>query len=125
MRTLLTTLHSKYIHASLALPCLAAYCRDECGEIQIREYSVNEPKEIVLAQIVACDAEVICFSVYLWNRIATLELVDCLKRINSKLKIVLGGPEISFEDDNFFECYPVDALICGEGEIPLHHVLSA
>ncbi|MEA3363720.1 MAG: DUF4080 domain-containing protein [Thermodesulfobacteriota bacterium] len=125
MRTLLTTLHSKYIHASLALPCLAAYCRDECGEILIREYTVNEPKEIVLAQIVACDVEVVCFSVYLWNRIATLELVDCLKRINSKLKIVLGGPEISFEDDSFFECYPVDALICGEGEIPLHHVLSA
>ncbi|MDX2494485.1 MAG: radical SAM protein [Desulfuromusa sp.] len=125
MRTLLTTLHSKYIHASLALPCLAAYCRDECGEILIREYSVNEPKEIVLAQIVACDAEVICFSVYLWNRVATLELVDCLKRISSKLKIVLGGPEISFEDDIFFARYPVDALICGEGEIPLQHCLSA
>jgi len=124
MLTLLTTLHSKYIHASLALPCLAAYCRDECGEILIREYTVNEPKEIVLAQIVACDAEVVCFSVYLWNRIATLELVDCLKRINSKLKIVLGGPDISFEDDNFFERYPVDALICGEGEIPLYHLLS-
>ncbi len=125
MRTLLTTLHSKYIHASLALPCLAAYCRDECGEILIREYSVNEPKELVLAQIVACDAEVVCFSVYLWNRIATLELVDCLKRINSKLQIVLGGPDISFEAEDFFERHPIDALICGEGEIPLQHVLSA
>ena len=26
MLTILTTLHSKYIHASLALPCLAAAC---------------------------------------------------------------------------------------------------
>ncbi|MCF6268075.1 MAG: B12-binding domain-containing radical SAM protein [Desulfuromusa sp.] len=125
MRTLLTTLHSKYIHASLALPCLSVYCGNNCGEILIREYSVNEPKELVLAQIVACDAEVICFSVYLWNRIATLELVDCLKRINSKQQIVLGGPEISFEAEDFFERHPIDALICGEGEIPLQHVLSA
>ncbi|MCK5913330.1 MAG: DUF4080 domain-containing protein, partial [Desulfuromusa sp.] len=125
MRTLLTTLHSKYIHASLALPCLAAYCGEECGEIIIGEYSVNEPKEIILAQLVDWDADVICFSVYLWNRLATLELVDCLKRINPEQKIVLGGPEISFENDDFFARYPVDVLICGEGEIPLRHLLLA
>ncbi|MEE4253089.1 MAG: DUF4080 domain-containing protein [Desulfuromusa sp.] len=124
MRTLLTTLHSKYIHASLALPCLAAYCEDQCGEILIREYSVNDPKEIILAQIFACDADVICFSVYLWNRVATLEMVDCLKRINPEYKIVLGGPEVSFEADDFFQHHPVDALICGEGEAPLRALLS-
>jgi anaerobic magnesium-protoporphyrin IX monomethyl ester cyclase len=125
MRTLLTTLHSKYIHASLALPCLAAYCGEECGEIVIGEYSVNEPKEIVLAQLVGWDADVICFSVYLWNRIATLELVSCLKLIKPEQKIVLGGPEISFEADDFSSLHPVDALICGEGENPLRHLLLA
>jgi len=125
MRTLLTTLHSKYIHASLALPCLAAYCGDQCGEILIREYSVNDPKEIILAQIVACDADVICFSVYLWNRVATLEMAECLKRINPEYKIILGGPEVSFEADDFFQHHPVDALICGEGEAPLRTLLSA
>ena len=125
MRTLLTTLHSKYIHASLALPCLAAYCGANCGEIVIREYTVNEPMESVLAQIVASDADVICFSVYLWNRTETLELVDCLNKISPEQKIVLGGPEISFEKDDFFEYHPVDAVICGEGEIPLEHLLSA
>jgi len=125
MKTLLTTLHSKYIHASLALPCLATYCGEECGDIVIGEYSVNEPKEIVLAQLVEWNADVICFSVYLWNRIATLELVSCLKQINPEQKIVLGGPETSFEGDDFFHRHPVDALICGEGEIPLRHLLQA
>ncbi len=125
MRTLLTTLHSKYIHASLALPCLAAYCGEECGDLLIREYTVNEPKEAVLAQIIACEVDVICFSVYLWNRLATLELVECLKRINVNLKIVLGGPEVSFEDESFFNRHQVDALICGEGEIPLKSLLSS
>ena len=125
MKTLLTTLHSKYIHASLALPCLATYCGEECGDIVIGEYSVNEPKEIVLAQLVEWNADVVCFSVYLWNRIATLELAKCLKLINPQQKIVLGGPEVSFEDDDFFHRHPVDALICGEGEIPLRHLLQA
>lgn len=125
MKTLLTTLHSKYIHASLALPCLAAYCGADCGDILIEEFSVNEPKEALLAQIAACRADVVCFSVYLWNRVVTLELVQCLKRINPQIHIVLGGPEISFEKDDFFTRYPVDALICGEGEVPLRHLLLA
>ena len=125
MKTLLTTLHSRYVHASLALPCLMAYCGDCCGDIRIREYTTGEPKDLVLAQIVECRADVVCFSVYLWNRIPTLELVACLKRINPQLKIVLGGPEVSFENDDFFDQHPVDALICGEGEIPLRQLLSA
>ncbi len=125
MRTLLTTLHSKYIHASLALPYLAAYCREGCGEILIEEYTLNEPKESLLGRIFAQGADVICFSVYLWNRTLTLELVESLKRIDPELKIILGGPETSFEPDDFFLRYPVDAVVCGEGEIPLRHLLQA
>ena len=125
MRTLLTTLHSKYIHASLALPCLATFCGNDCGELLIREYTVHEPKESLLAQIIACQPDVVAFSVYLWNRQLTLELVACLKRIDPRLKIVLGGSEVSFEADDFFQHYLVDALICGEGELPFRHLLSS
>ena len=32
MRTVLATLHSKFIHPSLALPYLAAFCARGCGE---------------------------------------------------------------------------------------------
>jgi anaerobic magnesium-protoporphyrin IX monomethyl ester cyclase len=124
MKVLLTTLHSKYIHASLALPYLQAYCQP-LAEFEIREYTVNEPKESVLARIVASRADVVCFSVYIWNRSATLELVSCLKLIAPQLKIVLGGPEVSFEKRAFFEQHPLDALIRGEGERPLRRLLSA
>src|SRR5690554_4380303 len=48
MKTILTTLHSKFIHPSLALPCLAAYCNDGCGEIVISEFTVHEPRENIL-----------------------------------------------------------------------------
>jgi anaerobic magnesium-protoporphyrin IX monomethyl ester cyclase len=124
MKVLLTTLHSKYIHASLALPYLQAYCSD-LGDFVIREYTVNEPKESVLARIIEHHADVVCFSVYIWNREATLELVACLKLIDPHLKIILGGPEISFEQNTFFAKYPVDALIRGEGERPFRRVLNA
>lgn len=125
MNVLLTTLHSRYIHASLALPCLQAYCQSVCKSIDILELTLGPPKENLLARIAAADAEVICFSVYLWNRVITLELVSCLKQIKPECRIVLGGPDISFEAADFFHQYPVDAIICGEGEVPLHHLLTA
>ena len=125
MRTLLTTLHSKYIHASLALPYLASFCRSDCGELLILEQTVHEPKETLLAKIIEQRPDIVAFSVYLWNRLLTLELVNCLKQIDPNLKIVLGGPEISFEPEDFFLRHPIDALICGEGEMPLRHLLQA
>ncbi len=125
MRTLLTTLHSKYIHPSLALPCLAAYCGQQCGELLIREYTVHQPKENLLGQILACEPDVVCFSVYVWNRQLTLELATALKVARPGLRVVLGGPEISFEQASFFSDCPVDAIICGEGERPLRHLLRS
>ncbi len=122
MKILLTTLHSKYIHASLALPYLQAYCQD-LADFRICEFTVNEPKESVLAKIVEFDVDVVCFSVYIWNRLETLNLVRCLKLIRPDLKIVLGGPEVSFETQDFFVQHPVDALIRGEGERPLRNLL--
>jgi len=125
MRTLLTTLHSKYIHPSLALPCLAAFCGEDCGELQIDEYTIHQPKENLLARILARAPDVVCFSVYIWNRQLTLELAVALKKAVPHLRVVMGGPEVSFEDASFFAACPVDALICGEGEIPLRHLLTA
>ncbi len=125
MRTLLTTLHSKYIHPSLALPCLAAYCGHDCGELLIDEYTIHQPKENLLARILACDPDVVCFSVYIWNRQLSIELAVALRKAVPHVRLVMGGPEVSFEEVSFFESCPLDALICGEGEIPLRHLLKA
>jgi len=126
MRILLTTLHSKFIHPSLALPCLAAFCRDLPLELVIREFTVHEPKESVLAALLAEAPEVVAFSVYLWNRRETLELVDALAVARPGLRIVLGGPEVSFDGTDLFQRHPgLTALVRGEGELPLHGLLAA
>jgi anaerobic magnesium-protoporphyrin IX monomethyl ester cyclase len=126
MRTLLTTLHSKFIHNSLALPCLAAYCGNECGELLIREFTVHEPRESILSLLLAEDPEIIAFSVYIWNRRATLDLVDALAVARPELKIILGGPEVSFDSNELFDRHAgLTALIRGEGEEPLRALLLA
>ena len=126
MRVVLATLHSKFIHPSLALPCLAAYCRDLPVDLAIREFTVHEPKESILAALLAEKPQVVAFSVYLWNRRETLELVDALAVAAPALRIVLGGPEVSFEGAQLFARHPgIAALVRGEGELPLHGLLAA
>jgi len=118
MKILLTTLHAKYSHASLALPCLAARCNDLAGvEINIREYTVNEPREHLLRQIVLEKADLVAFSCYIWNIEKTLGIVSDIKKISPETLIVLGGPEVSFETFDLMHKYPaVDFVIKGEGE---------
>jgi anaerobic magnesium-protoporphyrin IX monomethyl ester cyclase len=126
MRTILTTLHSKYIHASLALPCLAAYCGPECGELLIREFTVHEPRETILAALLQEGPEVVGFSVYLWNRRESFELIDALAAARPGLRLVAGGPEVSFDGAELFSRHPgLTALVRGEGEEPLRALLAA
>ncbi|MGB9080050.1 MAG: DUF4080 domain-containing protein [Desulfuromonadaceae bacterium] len=118
MKILLATLHAKYSHASLALPCLAVYCRDipDTG-ITIREWTVNEPREHILRLVMAEGADLIAFSCYIWNIEQTLRIVSDLKKISPQTRIVLGGPEVSFGIFELMHDNPaVDFVIKGEGE---------
>lgn len=118
MKLLLTTLHAKYSHASLALPCLAAACGDLAKlDIRIREWTVNEPREQILRRIMAERADLVAFSCYIWNIESSLKLVDDIKKIAPDTVIILGGPEASFGIFQLMHDNPaVDFVVRGEGE---------
>lgn len=118
MKILLSTLHAKYSHASLALPCLAAYCCDIPGaDFTIREWTVNEPREHLLKLVMAEQAGLIAFSCYIWNIEQTLKVISDIKQIAPGTMIVLGGPEVSFGTFELMLDNPaVDFVIKGEGE---------
>jgi len=126
MKTLLSTIHSKYIHPSLALPCLAAFCDSDCGKIVILEFTQHEPKDTILETILIQKPDVVALSVYIWNRQLTLEIVDALHVAVPDLKIILGGPEVSYENSNLLQQHPgLTAIVQGEGELPVKELLSA
>jgi anaerobic magnesium-protoporphyrin IX monomethyl ester cyclase len=127
MKILLTTLHAKYSHASLALPCLAACCRDLPGvTITIREYTVNEPREHLLRLIMSEQADLVAFSCYIWNIDKTLRIVSDIKKIAPDIRIVLGGPEVSFGVFELMHNHPaVDFVVKGEGETVFRQLAAA
>ena len=126
MKILLTTLHAKYSHASLALPCLAACCRDiSSAGIVIREWTVNEPREHILKQIMAEEADLVAFSCYIWNIEKTLRIVSDIKKISPRTLIVLGGPEVSFGIFELMHGNPaIDFVVKGEGEVTFRRLLE-
>lgn len=127
MKILLTTLHAKYAHASLALPSLAACCRDLPGvELTIRELTINEPHEQQLRQLIAQQADLIGFSCYIWNIERTLRLVSDIKKIAPRTIIVLGGPEVSSSVFELMQQQPaIDYVVRGEGETVFTRLVSS
>ncbi|RQW77078.1 MAG: DUF4080 domain-containing protein [Geobacter sp.] len=127
MKVLLTTLHAKYVHASLALPCLAASCAGLDGvSMAIREFTINQPKDEVLRAVIAEEADMVAFSCYIWNIEAILRLASDLKKVMPRTFIILGGPEVSFGVFDLLEHnLAVDCIIRGEGEWTFRDCIAA
>jgi anaerobic magnesium-protoporphyrin IX monomethyl ester cyclase len=126
MRLLLATLHSRYIHSSLALPYIAASCADISGlETVIRELTVNERPEKVLITLVREQADIIAFSCYIWNVEQTLKIAAELKLLQPELFIILGGPEVSYGSHQLMAEHPyIDLVVHGEGEETMRRLMQ-
>lgn len=126
MKVLLTTLNAKYIHSSLALRCLKAYCQDEFPKSKIKEYTINNRLLDILADIFLEQPDVIGFACYIWNIDMTLELAELIRKVLPQTVIVLGGPEVTYDPENIMsKHWYVDYIIMGEGEETLRRLLNA
>ncbi|HNB81011.1 MAG TPA: radical SAM protein, partial [Chitinophagaceae bacterium] len=113
MRILLTTLNAKYIHTNLAIRILYQLNKQHPG-LEWKEFVIREPAESIAAQCM--DYDVVAFSCYIWNITQTLAVTRVLKELNPEIKILLGGPEVSYEWEELMALEEIDFIICGEGE---------
>ncbi|MHC1697419.1 MAG: DUF4080 domain-containing protein [Geobacteraceae bacterium] len=126
MKILLTTLHAKYIHASLALPYLKAVTTEIPGnQSVIREFTINESRSVILREIIAEEADLVAFSCYIWNIELITKIAADLKKVRPGTLLVAGGPEVSYSAQEFLqENCAFDYVICGEGEISWQEFLA-
>lgn len=126
MNVVLSTLNSKFIHSSLALRYLKAYGEAHGQAYDIVEYTINMPVLYILSDITEHDIDVLGFACYIWNIEMTLHVVDMVKAVRPDIKIVLGGPEVSFTADELLErCPNIDYIVQGEGEEAFHDLVTA
>ena len=124
LRTILTTLNAKYIHASLALRWLYVANKD-AFDIGFKEYTIKEEIEAIGQDLLATKCDCVGLGVYIWNIEKIKDLISYLRLKKPDLILILGGPEVSYEPAYFLQQLPIDYVISGEGEFVLGELLYA
>lgn len=124
MKIIAATLNAKYIHTALSLRLLKAYSEPEYN-VEIKEYTIKDPVLNIVSDLYEKHADVIGFGCYIWNIDQTIEIVSMLKKVKPSLKIILGGPEVSFDIMYWMERIPeADFIISNEGEETFKQLLD-
>jgi len=125
MKVLLVALNSQFVHSSLSIHSLYSAVSDVPGhEIIMKEYTINQEEDYVLRDIMEEKPSLICFSCYIWNIEIVKRLARNIKKIDSSINILLGGPEVSYacECDDY-DLPLADYVLRGEGEEKLREFL--
>lgn len=91
-------------------------------QTQILEPTIQiHPRDLV-EKILQHSPRIVGFGVYIWNATQTLEVVSLLKKIAPEIKIVLGGPEVSYESETQEIVQIADFLIKGEADFQFYEL---
>ena len=117
MKILLAACNAKYIHSNLAVYNLRAYAGEYREHIILKEYTINQQKDEILRDIYLEKPDIICFSCYIWNISFVKEIAEDLKKILPESVFWAGGPEVSFDAEDFLKKNPgFFGVMVGEGE---------
>ncbi len=123
MHILFVCLNSQYVHLSAAPYSLAAglsrYAKGMHTH-RILSATVNEKEEALVEEIVKDSPELVAFSAYIWNITLLRRLLPRIKERLPGARIVLGGPEASYNAEALLRENPaLDGVLSGEGEWPI------
>ena len=126
MKNILVGINSKYVHTNLAIRYLKKYIEENSNEkIKIYESSINNNIQKIIRDIVEYEPDNIFFSVYIWNVEMVFKITKELKKILPNKRIILGGPEVSYNPEEILEKnIEIDGILIGEGENVLLNFLT-
>lgn len=125
-KIVLVGINSQYIHTNLAIRYLKNYV-EKFSDIQIEIYesNINSQIQTIITDLFNTQADHIIFSTYIWNKEYVFTLVKELKKILPKVRITLGGPEVSYNaEESLRENSCIDFVLVGEGERVLLNFLT-
>lgn len=124
MKIFAVSLNSKFVHSNLAV----RYLKEYSGEfnVNVYEYTINESPFDIAFDIAEKKPGIIGFSCYIWNIENTLKVCSILKEINKNTIVILGGPEVSYDQISVLKNNSyIDFIVYGEGEIPFKNLLDS
>ena len=125
MKIVLAAINAKYIHANLAIYSLRAFSNEYKEQIQIKEYTINQYTEDILADLYKEQADMVAFSWYIWNMGMVEELAELLHQLRPEMPIWFGGPEVSYDAAECLQRnHGVTGILRGEGEESFHELMQ-
>ncbi len=88
---------------------------------EILEFSINDALQTIAEKLLLHMPDVIGIGVYIWNASEVHELLHILKKIAPQVRIVLGGPEVSYEPFRV-DFGEADFIIQGEGDTAFYEL---
>ena len=122
MKVLLMTFNAKYIHKALSLRWLYVsnvYDHD----VKIKEYTIKDDIDLCASDVALKKYDVIGISTYIWNIECVSKFVIKLKQLQPDVRIILGGPEVSFDCQQYLNL-PIECVLRGEGEQTFFKVVN-
>lgn len=121
MKILLAAVNAKYIHSNLAVYSLRSYACNygdvNRNEIEIAEYTINQPVDDILMDLYEHRPDILCFSCYLWNISYVEQIITEIAKVLPDTRIWLGGPEVSYRAEEVLRRLPeAEGVMRGEGE---------
>ena len=123
MKIVLATLNARYSHTSFGLRYLKANLNEFEKDCEIVEFGSDLLVQEIAEKIIERQPDVLGLGCYIWNIEALLRVAEIVKAVLPKCVLVLGGPEVSYENEEFLPY--CDYLIEGEGELALYHLVQS
>ena len=121
---LLCTLNARYIHSSLGLRYLYANMGSLQSATRIAEFVISQRTNDIAESLLELNPDIIGFGVYIWNIEQTTALISLIKTIKPEIKIVIGGPEVSYEYLDTPIYHLCDHLITGQADLVFSQVCN-
>ncbi len=116
MKVVLFALNGSWVHTNPAIRCLRRGLEEDGFSVELIEHTLRDRTSHILEHLYRARADVYGFSCYIWNVESMLALAEDLHALLPQCRIILGGPEVSFDTERFDGMDWIDAIVCGEGE---------
>ena len=115
-----------YLPYSIAL--LESYVKEYSKRPDMYEFQSMIYKRSPIREIVnrMCGSHIVGFSMYVWNEQITLESIRRIRKINPKVIVIVGGPQVPSDPVEFLnKNLDVDIVIHNEGEETFLEILDS
>lgn len=121
-KIILATLNARFFHTSFALRYLYANLKELQEFAEIKEFIIQTRAIDIVEQILATKPDIVGFGVYIWNIVETTDVVNLLKVIAPEIKVILGGPEVSYETEQQAIVKCADYVLTGPADISFYQL---